>query len=114
MKKLWYNILILKIEVTMTVKNVSKYHDLSFDQLNQLGTRELVSALESARGRIICSCGKGCHCGDSALDSHEIQWNTQQAQLYKSLKMVLSQREDLADTSSQKPVAKKEKKKMKY
>ena len=95
----------------MTVKNISKYHQLSVEELNKLGTRELVNALESTRGRAICSCGKSHHCGDDALDQEERDWNKQQSELCVRLKEVLKDREDV----TRKEVPKKvQKKKMKY
>ena len=51
----------------MTVKNISQFHNYSNEQLEKLTTRHLTEILESARGRIICSCGKGHHCGDEVL-----------------------------------------------
>jgi hypothetical protein len=95
----------------MTVKNINKYHNLSHDELNKLGTRELVNALESSRGRIICSCGKGHHCGDEVLDQDEKAWNQSQSALYSNLKDILKDREDV--TRREVP-RKAEKKKMKY
>ena len=95
----------------MTVKNVSQFHNYSNEQLQALTTRHLTEILESTRGRIICSCGKGNHCGDEALTAEEIQFNQQQAQLYKKVKEVLSTRETLVST---KQVKKKEKKVMAY
>jgi uncharacterized FlgJ-related protein len=95
----------------MTVKNISKYHELSIQDLSKIGTRELVNALESSRGKIICSCGKGHHCGDEVLDKKEQFFNLQQDQLYDTLKEILKDREDV----STKIVSKKiEKKKMRY
>jgi hypothetical protein len=95
----------------MTVKNISKYHQLSVEELNKLGTRELVNALESARGRAICSCGKSHHCGDDVLDQEERDWNKKQSELFLKLKDILKDREDV----TRKDVPKKaQKKKMKY
>lgn len=95
----------------MTVKNINKYHDLSVEDLNKLGTRELLNALESSRGKIICSCGKGHHCGDDVLREDEIAWNIKQDNLYDRLKEILKNREDIKP----KVVPKKaEKKKMRY
>jgi len=95
----------------MTVKNISKYHELSIEELNKLGTRELVNALESARGKAICSCGNGNHCGDDVLTQEEKDWNKQQSELFLRLKEALKGREDV----SRKEVPKKQqKKKMKY
>ncbi len=95
----------------MTVKNISKYHQLSIEELNKLGTRELVHVLESSRGHIICSCGKGNHCGDETLTQDEKLWNEQQKALYTNLKEILNTREDLGST---KPIQKLQKKKMQY
>lgn len=95
----------------MTVKNINKYHSLNNQQLNSLGTRELVNVLESSRGQIICSCGKGHHCGDDALEQDERQWNAEQEQLKMRVKDILKDREDI----SRKEVPRKtEKKKMQY
>lgn len=95
----------------MTVKNISKYHELSMEELNRLGTRELVNALESSRGKIICSCGKGNHCGDDVLDEDEQAWNSKQQDLSLRLKDVLKNREDLSRREVHRKV---EKKKMRY
>lgn len=95
----------------MPVKNISKYHDLSVENLNKMGTRELVSALESSRGQNICSCGKGNHCGDDVLTAKERLWNDKQYDLYMNLKDILETREDV---SRKEVPQKKEKKQMKY
>lgn len=95
----------------MPVKNISKYHDLSVEDLGKLGTRELVSALESSRGRNICSCGKGHHCSDDALTEEERIWNDKQYDLYMNLKSILKNREDV---SRKEVPQKKEKKQMQY
>jgi hypothetical protein len=95
----------------MTVKNISKYHEMDTEELDKLGTRELVNALESSRGRVICSCGKGCHCGDEVLTDDDRLWNKQQAELKTRLKSVLETREDLTPADIPRKV---EKKKMKY
>lgn len=95
----------------MTVKHITKYHELNVEELNKLGTRELLNVLESARGRVICSCGKGYHCGDDVLDEEQQQWNIQQRALEKRLKEVLSHRENITKKQVPKKV---EKKKMQY
>ena len=95
----------------MSVKNISKYHSLSVEELNKLGTRELVSALGSSRGQNICSCGKGRHCSDAALTASERLWNDKQYDLYLELKDILKTREDV---SRKEVPQKKEKKRMQY
>lgn len=95
----------------MTVKNITKYHELDNEELNKLGTRELVNALESARKTIICSCGSGHHCGDEVLDKEDQDWNKEQNSLHARLKDVLKDREDV---STKEVPRKVEKKKMKY
>ena len=95
----------------MTVKNINKYQAQTIEELNKLGTRELLNVLESSRGQIICSCGKGNHCGDDVLKEEEIDWNKKQDELKVKVKDILKDREDLTPNK----VAKKaEKKKMKY
>ena len=95
----------------MTVKNISQFHNYSNEQLQALTTRHLTEILDSTRGRIICSCGKGNHCGDDVLDTDELKFNEQQGELYTKVKEVLSTRESLVST---KQVKKKEKKVMAY
>lgn len=90
----------------MTVKNISKYHQLNVEELNKLGTRELVNALESARGK-----ANGSYDDVQILTDEEKEWNKQQSELFVRLKEVLKDREDV----SRKEVPKKaQKKKMKY
>jgi hypothetical protein len=89
----------------MTVKNIEKYHELSVEELNKLGTRELVNALESARKKAFAIDGV------EVLSQEEMDWNKQQAELQTRLKEALKGREDV----SRKEVPKKtQKKKMKY
>jgi sugar-specific transcriptional regulator TrmB len=89
----------------MTVKNIDKYHELNLEELNKLGTRELVNALESARKKVVPLDGV------ETLTQEEIDWNKQQAELQTRLKEALKGREDV----SRKEVPKKtQKKKMKY
>ena len=88
----------------MTVKNIEKYHELSLEELNKLGTRELVNALESARKKAIALDG-------DILTQEEVDWNKKQTELHERLKEALKGREDV----SRKEVPKKvQKKKMKY
>lgn len=99
----------------MTVKNISQYHGYSVEQLMKLTTNHLVQILGSARGRIICSCGKGHHCGDEVLDEGEKQFNQNQESLFQKLKQVLATREHLFNQiKSAKTVKRQEKKVMRY
>lgn len=99
----------------MTVKNISQYHSYSIEQLMKLTTNHLVHILGSARGRIICSCGKGHHCGDEVLEANEKQFNQNQESLFQRLKQVLATRENLFNqVKSAKTVKRQEKKVMRY
>lgn len=89
----------------MTVKNIAKYHELNTDELNKLGTRELVNALESSRAKIVPKEGV------EALTEDEVLWNTAQNELKLRLKVALEGREDVSTKEVPKKV---EKKKMKY
>lgn len=89
----------------MTVKNIEKYHELSLEELNKLGTRELVNALESSRKKAVALDGV------EVLTQEQMDWNKQQSELHDRLKESLKGREDV----SRKEVPKKaQKKKMKY
>ena len=88
----------------MSVKNISKYHELKSEDLNKLGTRELVAALESTRAKIKPEEG-------TELDETQEVWNKQQDQLQAKLKDILKDREDVSTKEVPKKV---EKKKMKY
>lgn len=96
----------------MSVKHITKYHEYSEDDLNKLSTRHLINILESARGKIICSCGKGHHCGDDVLTCEEREFNNNQYELKAKVKHILKTREHLLPST--KPTKKAEKKVMKY
>ena len=95
----------------MSVKDIAQYHTYSLDDLSKLSTRHLLNILESSRGHIICSCGKGHHCGDDVLTSDEKWFNDKQDILKNAVKSILKTREHLTST---KPTGKVEKKVMKY
>lgn len=95
----------------MTVKNISQYHEHTHEQLQELTTRHLKEILESARGRIICDCGKGHHCGEDVLTEDEKNFNEKQEVLVEKLKVIMKTRENLVST---KQVKKKEKKILAY
>lgn len=95
----------------MTVKNISQYHDYTTEQLQELSTRHLKEILGSARGRIICDCGKGHHCGDDVLQEDEKNFNEKKEVLVDKLKSIMKTRDNLVST---KQVKKKEKKVLAY
>ena len=95
----------------MTVKNISQYHDYTTEQLQELSTRHLKEILGSARGRIICNCGKGSNCGDAVLEEDEKNFNKKQEVLLDKLKSAMKTRDNLVST---KQVKKKEKKVLAY
>lgn len=95
----------------MTVKNVSQFHVYTSDQFQALTTRHLTEILESSRGLITCSCGKGNHCGDEVLTTSERAFNNSQDTLFNQVKAILDTRENLVST---KQVKTREKKIMAY
>ncbi len=95
----------------MLVKDITQYHTYSLDDLSKLSTRHLLNILDSSRGRYICSCGKGHHCGDDVLRPDEKWFNDKQDILKSDVLSILKTREHLKST---KPTHKVEKKVMKY
>ena len=94
----------------MHVKNILPYHDYSQEQLMALKTPHLLCVLGSARGRAICSCGKGHHCGDDFLDPEQLLFNQKQEELLGKVKAILSTRENVVSRKPTPIVEKKDKK----
>lgn len=95
----------------MTVKNIEQFHGHTKEELGRLSTEHLIHILESTRGRKICSCGKGHHCGDDVLDEHDQMWNDRQDNLQTAVREVLASRPNVPRT---KQAPKREKKVLKY
>lgn len=81
--------MIRKSKWAKIAEKATRWLALSQDELNQLSTRELLLILQFSRGRAICSCGKGYHCGDDVLSEGELERNRRRFELGIRVKTAL-------------------------